>query len=265
MEWLYPAESDHFLALLRRGRLRDIGDVLQPSDIMLRLLNHWDQAVSEIAIDFNKLEIYEAGGLLLTVLAYPGARDADEARSSAHKALCSLALQALAQADPVWAETPQPIRPIYILCSDKQIEKSLRALQRRIRDRMAAARMAIAFLKDAEATKPPPLPEGVKRLSINELSKLVLSDTTQSEPENIETRIWRPSRPVIHLAAALQVLMQLGVKAAGSPVTFFHVLLYQDVIRWVVTEAQKYEELIEKSQQIHVDPSMLIRVRLAGA
>ncbi len=220
--------------------------------------------MSEISIDFNELEVYKAGAFLLTLLAYPGERDVDEARSSAHKALCSLALQALAQADPVWAETPQPIKPVYILCSDKEIEKNLKALQRRIRDRMAAARMAIAFLKDAETGKPPPLPEGVKRLSINELSRLVLSDTTQSDPENIESRIWRPSRPVIHLAAALQALMQLVARAAGPPVTFWNVLLYRDVLEWVVTEAQRYEELIGKSQRIHIDPNMLIRVRLAG-
>jgi hypothetical protein len=59
---------------------------------------------------------------------------------------------------------------------------------------MIAGRMGIGFLKEAVTGQ---VPAGLKRLSINELAELVLDDAGYSEPQNVETRIWRPSLPVI--------------------------------------------------------------------
>lgn len=215
-------------------------------------------------IDFDRLEVYEAGATLLTLLACPSAKDTDEVRGGFHATLCSLALQVQAVIQPEWARSPQSIKPLYFLRSDRDIARDLKLLARRLRDRAVAARMAIAFLKEAETGEPPTLPEGLKRLSINELSKLVLPDSGQRDPENIETRIWRPSRPVIHLAAATQVLMQMTERAIKRRLTFWDVLFNRDVIEWLVTAAETYEGLIGRSTRMHVDPELLIRVRLAG-
>jgi hypothetical protein len=61
---------------------------------------------------------------------------------------------------------------------------------------MIAGRMAVAFLKEALPGQVLKLPQGLKRLSINQLSRLVLDDTRFTDPHNVETRIWRPSLPV---------------------------------------------------------------------
>jgi hypothetical protein len=42
---------------------------------------------------------------------------------------------------------------------------------------------------------------------LNQLSEFVLADGGQQDPGNVETRISRRSRPVIHLAAATAVVM----------------------------------------------------------
>ena len=222
--------------------------------------------MAKYVIDLDRLEIYEAGAILLTLLACPGAKDAkdtDEVRGGFHQTLCSMALQAQALIDPEWARSPQSIKPLYLLRSDRDIARDLKLLGRRLRDRAVAARMAIAFLKEVETGEPPRLPAGLTRLSINELSKLVLPDSGQRDPENVESRIWRPSRPVIHLAAATQVLMQMTERAIKRQLTFWDVLFNQDVIEWVVTAAKRYERLIGRSTRMHVDPKLLIRVRLA--
>jgi uncharacterized protein len=57
-----------------------------------------DTAVSGamLTIDFNYLEVYEAGALLVTLLAYPGeSKNDDEQRSRVHASLCGHSPRAL--------------------------------------------------------------------------------------------------------------------------------------------------------------------------
>jgi hypothetical protein len=91
--------------------------------------------------------------------------------------------------------SPQPIKPVYALRSQCDIDRDLRTLQRRLRDRMIAARMAIGFLKEAVTGEVPKLPANIKRMSVNQMARLVLDDAGYTDPENVETRIWRPSLP----------------------------------------------------------------------
>ena len=67
-----------------------------------------------VLIDFDQLEVYEAGALLLTWLAYPHEnKEDDERRSRVRAALCACALRAKCEMDPVWANSPQSVKPIY--------------------------------------------------------------------------------------------------------------------------------------------------------
>lgn len=59
--------------------------------------------------------------------------------------------------------------------------------------------MGMAFLKEVSTGAMPTLPAGVKGLSVNELSVMVSGDADQIDAENLETRVWRASLPVLHL------------------------------------------------------------------
>jgi hypothetical protein len=156
-------------------------------------------------IDFNCLDVYEAGAWLVTLLMYP---DADEeTQGHVRASLCTHALRVRSEIEPDWAIRPQATKPIYSLRNPHDCNRALRTLERRVRDRMVAGRMGIAFLKEALPGHPFELPPGLKRLSINQLAELVRDDTKFSDPENVETRIWRPSLPVIHLCSAVQVFL----------------------------------------------------------
>src|SRR5215813_10969820 len=96
-------------------------------------------------IDFYRLDVYEAGALLVTLLAYPDA--SDEVRGDVHASLCTHALRVRSEIEPDWAIQPQPIKPLYTLRSQSDRNRALRTLERRVRDRMVAGRMGIAFLK----------------------------------------------------------------------------------------------------------------------
>jgi hypothetical protein len=208
-------------------------------------------------INLSALETYEAGAFLLTLLAYPDG--SEEVRGEVHASLCAYALRAKCVMDPDWAFWPQPIKPIYALRRQRDNDFHLRTFARRLRDRMVAGRMAIGFLKEAVTGQ---LPGGIKRLSINEMAQLVLDDAGYTEPENVETRIWRPSLPVIHLASALQLLLHLAEPEFG-PIGLESLLVDRGVIDLLIRTAEYHESVIEQSRYLRLEPESMIRFRLA--
>jgi len=222
--------------------------------------------------DFNKLETYEIGALLVTILAYPK-KGSDEERSALHAALCSLVLYERSINDPKWAASPQLIKPIYAFRDEAQIKKDMRKLERLLRDRAIAGRMAMALLQEVEGNgkRPETLPEEIKKVTLDQLAVMVKDEILGpgiEETENIEKRIWRPSLPVIHIAAAMQVLLQgLDKKVSGLP-SMSNIWTSREAIEWLVVKAQYFETLIatkpiKKNGKILIKPEQLIKLRLS--
>ncbi len=181
-----------------------------------------------VLIDFDQLEVYEAGALLLTWLAYPHEnKEDDERRGRVHTALCACALRAKCEMDPVWANSPQSVKPIYLCQTERDLNRSLRTLPRRLRDRMVAARMAYPFLKEAE----------------------------------VETRIWRESRPVIHLASAVHGYLHLA-EAKAEPLGLGPLVTDRSILEYVIRNAEHCECLVAGSGGLRVDPEKLVKIRL---
>src|SRR5690349_15917722 len=129
------------------------------------------------SIDFNCLEVYEAGAFIVSLLAYPGEREQDdEWRKGAYTSLCTCVLRARAETDPGWETRPQLVKPVYTLQTERDCNRGLRTLRSRLHERMVAARMAYPFLIEAQTGEVPKLPSSVKRLSINAMAELVLED-----------------------------------------------------------------------------------------
>jgi hypothetical protein len=211
-------------------------------------------------IDLNRLAVYEAGALLVTLLAFPDA--SDETQGNVHASLCNYALQIRSALEDDCTILPHPIKPFYAFRSERDCNRDLRTLVRRWRDRMVAGRMGIAFLKEALPGQVLELPPTVKRLSINQLAELVLDDTRFTDPHNLETRIWRPSLPVVHLASAIQVYLTLR-EADTALVGLETLLLNRAMIELVIQAAAYHETLMAQSRHLHFDPEKLIRIRLA--
>src|SRR5262245_45997858 len=219
-----------------------------------------EMGFQEYQIDFGKSEVYECGATLVALLAHP--TDAqDVARGNLHASLCPLAVRAQFGGQAGEFER-QSIKPIYALRAEKDISRDLKTLKRRLRDRMVAARMAIAFLQLA-AGQQPRLPAGTRRVSLNRMSELVFEDAGQSDPENVEKRVWRPSLPVIHLAAATAVMIDVAEKQGFGRFTIGELLCCRPLIEAIVREARAYEPLIQQSRHFPSSPE-LVRLRLAG-
>jgi hypothetical protein len=108
------------------------------------------------------------------------------------------------------------MKPKHALRAERDIRRDRKTLNRRLRDRMFAAHIAIAFLQHA-AGQEPKLPRGVARLSLNELAADAAEKLGQADAGNVESRVWRPSLPVIHLAAAVAVAINDGERNGHTP------------------------------------------------
>ena len=107
------------------------------------------------------------------------------------------------------------MKSIYAMRRSDDVSRDLRTLQRRLRDRMAAGRMAIGLLKDAVGHRVNEVAAGWSRVSVNQMARLVIDDTGQSNPGNVKTRIWRPGLPAIHIASAFQCSYVPTTRRAG--------------------------------------------------
>jgi hypothetical protein len=219
-------------------------------------------AGQEYTIDFKWNEVFECGATLLALIAYPEDDATDTRRSQAWSSLCADALR-VRYLDTPEENRPQRMKPIHAFRSEADIARDMKAIQRRSRDRMVAAKIAIACLKALVEGPQFKMPRGMTRLSLNQLCEFVLADVGQQDPGNVETRIWRPSRPVIHLATAIAVVMDELERRTGTKIDYRHLLTERVIIEDIVRHAAAYEPLIAACPQLRISADELVRVRLA--
>lgn len=204
-------------------------------------------------------EVYERGAVLLTALACP--QESDAARSlQLYLSLCGKALWLKHLSEPDdW--TPITVKPQYVFRHYKSINRDVGFVVKRVRERMVAGRMAIPFFQQADLGRLPPLPKDVHRLSLNQMAEFVLDDAGQAETGNLEQRIWAPSRPVIHLAAAAAIAGQ-QLRKSGYPLALETLLFHRWLIEAIARLAEELEALIAKDPKFPVKADQLIRFRL---
>jgi len=219
-----------------------------------------------ILVSFERQAVYEIGATLLTVLTMSEPKDTDNDRSRILMSLCKWALSTRAGRDPDWATADTQIKPMYAAWSESAVDRDVKQLNRRMRDRMLAAHMVMPFLKQAQTGKIPVLAPAVRRLTINKMAERVLPLSTERDVGNLKTRVWRPSRTVLHLAAAVEVVRQFLERQAKIPLDYNILLWDEFILRWILAEAKSYEAMFTKShenKQLRVDPKLLVRIRVS--
>ena len=214
-------------------------------------------APRQINLDPEVLAPFEIGAILMAVLTFPNADEAERIQLVS-EAWCAKLLMDTEAAEPSRSEELRQALPDYAGLGVREVKQQLRQSTRRFRDRMVAARMARGFFQEAITERPAILPATMARLSLNELSKLVLHESGQSDPENVEKRAWSESRPVIHLAAAFDVLGDFrnpGVKELGYD------LQDLETHRAIVDLARAHESVVLADPRFGAGPDDLIRFR----
>jgi hypothetical protein len=154
------------------------------------------------------------------------------------------------------------VKPQYLFRDRKIIDCDAHLVEKRLGERMVAGRMAISFLRRAAFGAAGPLPDGVQRLSVNQMAEFVLEDAGLADAINVERRYWSPSRPVIHLAAAAAMVGQQRRKS-GQIIWLESFLFDRSLIEEIVRGAEEFAGLIAKDSKFPVKAEQLIHFRLS--
>lgn len=220
-------------------------------------------------VDLGGPEVYESGAALVTLLARPESGNSDRELGALHASLCARVLQARASEDEGWAGAPQLVKPLYAFRPEKVVARDLRTLGRRLRDRMVAARMGLSFLKQSVEGERFVFPSGLSGLSIHEVAAWVADDAGQADFKNVESRVWRPSVPVLHLACAVAMAVDQSERlalATGRPegvIQMGQLLTQREVIEWVVRTASEVADLLSHCPGARVRREQLIEIVLS--
>lgn len=217
-----------------------------------------------VYIDFNKQPIYEIGSALVATLCYSAPGDTFNEREKAQTALCAWGLRTRAQVDLDWANIYVPIKPCNVAPSNEEVDRALKGVNRRMRDRLAAGRILMPFLQKSLTGELPIIGGRPMKPTLNKLAPYVLKHPGVGDVDNVKSRLWSPSRNVLHLAGAFEFAHDVLHKG-GQQLDFTTMIWNETFIRFVLHVAQDAEALIVKScsdRELKIDPTSLIRIRV---
>ena len=194
-----------------------------------------------IRINVSSLESYEAGAIFFSVMAYPDPVDVSE-REKFRKSLCRHFIMTRASLDGDWGAKNQPIKPIYFLEEEKVAHSTLKRGLTKLRHRVNTATF-LTLPKFAGLERVEGLPTSIKEMSVLAMPELGMKGETAS---TYKSKIWKPSRPVTHAAAAFVALSRYFFEESDWSGTFqtmvYWFLLYPDDFQELLLLAEKFRQ-----------------------
>ena len=205
----------------------------------------------------SRRDHFEIGARLIAALAFPGADEAAKRRSAA-MAWCTDYVRKWVDLEPHRVEELRSAYPLYFTMPRREVKAALRTAYNRLDKRILAGKMARGIFQERETGRPVVLPDGMRRHSLNELSKLVLAESHQSDPHNVETRVWGSSKAAIHLASGYDFMAQcLPAELEGQ-----YDMTNRALHRWLIDYGQRAEEIVVAAKPFRIRSDQLLRVRL---
>ena len=218
--------------------------------------------VMELNVGPTLLPDFMTGTLVTCILAWPTNDDVQIFHRVSQELMAEvvrLTLKSDPAAIPVCREQyPQPDWERIIFLAKSKSRKAEGHLQKRLNQRMAAARMGLGLAHQEIFNQPAVLPPTITALSIDQLAKLVRSDTNIAGSANIEKFVWRASLPIVHLAMAIQILLigrfsdRTSVGADLQDIEFY---------REAIKLAEALEPMVIAHPKFNIGADRLTRVR----
>ena len=213
-----------------------------------------------IYVDLYTPDPYEVSACIISTLACP--EDKEKAtRERLYLSLCSLFIRDRCVRKPEWGKRPQLIIPSQACRSEADIQRDFRTLQRRLKDRATAGHLAAAFAMEVERGEVPELPRGVDNLSLNKMAAHMMEERGIAEETNFLSRIWRPSRSVIHLCTAWATLAQEHFKENGTELDLLEAARRPEFLALLIYRAELMEPLFARSR-LKIGADELIKFRM---
>ena len=187
-----------------------------------------------VYIRLGSLPVYEAGAAFLACIAYP---DSESDQGKLWRALCRQTIVEMAIKHSDWAVEMQGIRPEHFTMRDDTAEKIVKAGFAQINDRiLASTHYLMPFLKGASHVS------GLKT-TVNNMAILALADIKSDSVAkgNMINRVFVPSRPVIHAAAALGMMTQEYHKTHADEGAYAGLILHH--VTHLRTAVERSEQL----------------------
>ena len=221
-------------------------------------LGHNRPPPRSIRLSREVLEESEIGSILHALLLFPAAKDFDHVPVVADALaarLIHLQLKAAPHLRALWS----PAAPHLVALSQREVQRTLSTMHRRYRDRMIAARMGLGYLEEGLTGKAAKLPASMGgKHTVEGLSELVLRHSGESSAENVRKRAWSETRPVLHLAAAFQVLARVRSEAPWVGFDLDDPVLNDAIIRI----AEIHERVILADPRFARWSDQLVRIRM---
>jgi len=154
-----------------------------------------------IRISLSNPFLPEPGAIFLSTLAYPDRLDAI-AREEFRLSLCRQAVLTRCEVDPGWAMTPQIIRPDIFSGPDSDWDNAYNRGRKKLEHRYIAA--AFIALPHLVARFGGPKEFEGYNVTVQNMSYLAMDfmGWEGDSESTLKSKIWGPSRPVVHAAAA---------------------------------------------------------------
>lgn len=141
----------------------------------------------------------ETGARFFAALAFPGPKET-EAQENAVQGWVGAYLHETNLVDHCDAPFEDPRLNELVQLSPQWCKAQFRTAQRRLQDRAAAAQAVRPWVREMLEWEPRAVP-GIKKFTQRQIA-FYLSEGDAERAVNFQKRIWRPSRPVLHLAIA---------------------------------------------------------------
>lgn len=146
-------------------------------------------------------EPFEVGAQFFAALAFPE-RNEDSARTEAELAFSAGYLHEANRVDESNAPFLHARLNEIAARRPRWVQQKLRTIHRRLEDRSEAARAVRPWVSEHIGVGPHPPVAGIKKFTMRQIA-LYLCDQDDDRAGRFQKRVWRPSRPVLHLAIAI--------------------------------------------------------------
>jgi hypothetical protein len=218
-----------------------------------------------ITITVCELEWYLAGAQFVSALAYPDDRDADE-RSRFEQALVRWTLDWRMKHDAKWATEPQPIKPAYFSGPDNNHAAILKRGNKKFEQHLVVAYyFALPHFKAVEAGKTMEkqwhqrLPPTVENMSVLAANYLNLSEGSFS---TVKSRVWAPSKPIVHAATALHVWETFYWQKEGRKHdvnTRVAMMIFPNYVAEIVAISEELRAMLPQITQFRINESDTVK------
>jgi|SRR5580692_1983749 hypothetical protein len=204
------------------------------------------------------IEWFLAGAQFFSTLAYPDQRDRQERRKF-EQALVRWTLEWRLEHDAKWREELALIRPGYFSGSDKDHESTIKRGNKRLNERLVAAfYVALPHFRAAESGKMlrrhwieglSPTVNNMSQLAALHLGLSIESTST------FKSKMWAPSKPVIHAAAAVHAWQDFYWAKQGRDPNAdrkIAMMLLPDMVKEVVEISEELRGMLPQIDQFTI-------------